>query len=200
MNPSFLPTTDHRSRLLEGMASAVAEKGYADVTLADIVARANVSRRTFYEHFHDKSDCLLALYEAASERLTALVRETVHASDTWQTQLQNAIGAYLGALQRHPVLLRTLFMEILALGEPGLAARRRASQRLVDLMLETVNQRPRRQGSGQALSPLMAVAVVGGVNELVLQAIEQGRQDQLQTLTAPATALVRAAIGLRDGL
>ena len=45
---------EHRHRLLEGMAQAVAEKGYADTTIADIVREAGVSRRTFYEHFAGK--------------------------------------------------------------------------------------------------------------------------------------------------
>ena len=56
--------TEHRARLLEGMARAVAAKGYADTTIADIVREASVSRRTFYENFADKAECLTALYEA----------------------------------------------------------------------------------------------------------------------------------------
>ncbi len=60
--PAVAPTagTEHRARLLEGMARAVAAQGYADTTIADIVREAGVSRRTFYEHFSDKTDCLSA--------------------------------------------------------------------------------------------------------------------------------------------
>ena len=57
---------EHRSRVLEGMAAAVSRKGFADTTIGDIVAEAGVSRRTFYEHFDSKAECLIALYEAAS--------------------------------------------------------------------------------------------------------------------------------------
>ena len=68
MNQMVLSSTEvgHYSRLLEGMAHAVAAKGYAETTIADIVAEASVSRRTFYEHFTTKAECLIALYEAAS--------------------------------------------------------------------------------------------------------------------------------------
>ena len=59
-------SSEHRARLLEGMARAVAAKGYADTTIADIVREASVSRRTFYENFGDKAECLIALYEVAS--------------------------------------------------------------------------------------------------------------------------------------
>lgn len=54
------PGNEHRARLLEGMARAVAAKGYADTTIADIVREASVSRRTFYENFADKAECLIA--------------------------------------------------------------------------------------------------------------------------------------------
>ena len=64
----------HRSRLLEGMAQAVAARGYADATIADIVREAGVSRRTFYEHFGAKADCLVALYEASSHNALKLLQ------------------------------------------------------------------------------------------------------------------------------
>src|SRR5207249_11332900 len=36
-----------RARMLDAMAEAVAEKGYGAVSVADVIARAGVSRKTF---------------------------------------------------------------------------------------------------------------------------------------------------------
>lgn len=185
---------EHRARLLDGMARAVATKGYADTTIADIVREASVSRRTFYEHFADKAECLIALYEAASGNAIAVLRAAIDPHSDWQAQVEQAMGAYLSVLSRNPVLLRTLFIEILGLGAPGLAARRRANQHLVDLMLDVVNNRPGERLRKKPLQPAMAMAVVGGINEMVLQAIEQERVGELQALVEPASALLRAAI------
>src|SRR3989344_4062753 len=163
--PGATEGREHRDRLLQGMARAVATKGYADTTIADIVREAGVSRRTFYENFADKAECLTALYESASGNALAVLRGAINPQSDWQAQVEQALSAYFGALACNPVLLRTLFIEILGLGMPGLAARQ----------------------------PMMAMAVVGGINEMVLQSIEQGRAGQLQELVAPAASLLRAA-------
>lgn len=187
------PPAEHRTRLLEGMARAVAAKGYGDTTIADVVREASVSRRTFYENFADKAECLTALYEAASGNALAVLRNAIDPESDWQAQLEQALTAYFSTLACNPVLLRTLFIEILGLGMPGLAARRRANQQLVDLVLEVVNQRG-GAGGGAPLQPAMALAVVGGINEMVLQAIEQDRAGELVELVAPAADLLRAAV------
>lgn len=174
----------HRSRLLEGMAHAVAAKGYADTTIADIVREASVSRRTFYEHFQTKADCLIALYEASSHNALKVLRGAIDPAHGWQTQVEQALSAYLGCMAGNPILMRTLFIEILGLGTAGLAARRRVNQEIADFMLATL------QGG---ITAQMAMAVVGGINELVLQYIEQDRVAQLGELVTPASALVRAA-------
>src|ERR687893_3211952 len=70
-----------RARLLEAVGRAVAEKGYAGATIDDVVRRAGVSKKTFYEHFADKEECFLAAYEAASEELLARVREAHEGQD-----------------------------------------------------------------------------------------------------------------------
>lgn len=184
---------EHRTRLQEGMARAVAAKGYADTTIADIVREAGVSRRTFYEHFADKAECLTALYESASANALAVLRGAINPQSDWQAQLEQALSAYFGALACNPALLRTLFIEILGLGMPGLAARRRVNQQLVELMLEVVNNRPGKPLRKNPLQPMMAMAVVGGINEMVLQSIEQERAGQLQDLVEPAALLLRAA-------
>src|SRR5215207_6637480 len=100
---------EHRHRLLEGMAHAVAAKGYADTTIADIVREASVSRRTFYEHFSTKSECLIALYEAASHNALKVLRDSIDPLHEWQTQVEHALAAYLGCMAQNPVLMRTLF-------------------------------------------------------------------------------------------
>lgn len=184
-----------RSRLLEGMARAVARKGYPDTTIADIVREAGVSRRTFYEHFTTKAECFVALYEAASRNALQVLQSAIDPAHEWQAQVTHALKAYLGAMAMNPVLLRTLFIEILGLGAEGLAARRRVNQEIAGFMLEVVNG---RRAAGRRSPPLtleMATAVVGGINELVLQAIEQDRAHRLEELAAPASQLVRAVTG-----
>ncbi|WP_240980098.1 TetR/AcrR family transcriptional regulator [Ramlibacter agri] len=177
----------HRGRLLEGMARAVAAKGYADTTIADIVREASVSRRTFYEHFSTKAGCLIALYGAASHNALKVLRQAIDPAHDWQSQVENANAAYFGALAANPVLLRTLYIEILGLGAEGLAARRRVNQEIADLIMDVV-----KDGHGSPLPPQMAMAIVGGINELVLQYIEQDRVAALLELVGPASRMVRA--------
>jgi AcrR family transcriptional regulator len=193
-NPDPAPSsgTDHYRRLLEGMAKAVAEKGYAEVTIADIVSAAGVSRRTFYEHFKSKGQCLIALYEAASSNALQVLRDAIDPSHDWETQAEHAISAYFSCLAQNPVLLRTLFIEILGLGVSGLTARRQVNQELADFMLQVVNVPARARRGKTPLHPELAMAVVGGINELILQFIERNRADRLQELVSPALHLLRA--------
>ncbi|HSV46764.1 MAG TPA: TetR/AcrR family transcriptional regulator [Ramlibacter sp.] len=186
------PVHEHRSRLLEGMAQAVAAKGYGDTTIADIVREAGVSRRTFYEHFAAKPDCLVALYEAASHNALKVLQATIDPAHEWQTQVERALGAYLGSMADNPVLMRTLFVEILHLGTEGLAARRRVNDELAGFILGVVNAGAPAARGNPPLARGMAVAIVGGINELILEYIEQDRVAQLRELVAPASQLVRA--------
>lgn len=180
----------HHGRLLEGMARAVAAKGYADTTIADIVREAAVSRRSFYEHFATKADCLIALYEAASAQALAVLSAAVDPAQPWQAQVEDAVTAYLDVLSQDPILLRTLFVEVLGLGLPGLAVRRRVNREIAGfIQLATAG------AGGTQLAQDMAMTVVGGINELILQAIEEDRGDDLRTLVEPATRLIRAVAG-----
>lgn len=195
---SLTPDTEHRSRLLEATAHAVAAKGYADTTIADIVREAGVSRRTFYEYFSTKAECFIALYEAASRNALAVLRNAIDPAHEWQTQVERAVAAYLAGMAQNPALLRTLFIEIHGLGAEGLAARRRVNGEIAGFMLQVVNG---GQGGRKRKAPLtreMATAVVGGINELVLQAIEEDRVGQLAELAKPAGELVRAVARAGD--
>src|SRR5882672_7583427 len=72
-----------RERLIAALATAVAAKGYAAVTLADITREAKVSRRVFYENFAGKEECFLAAFEVVIEHLRELVAAAVGAERDW---------------------------------------------------------------------------------------------------------------------
>mgnify|MGYP001765171923 CR=1 FL=1 len=179
---------EHRRRLLEGMAHAVALKGYADTTIADIVREAGVSRRTFYEHFRSRPECLIALYEAASHNALKVLEDAIDPRTDWEAQLEAAIRAFLAHLAQNPVLLRTLFLEMPGLGEAGLAARRRVHQDMARFIMSVIN--PRHEA--RLLDADMAVAAVGGINEWILQSIERSETAQLADLAPRSAELIRS--------
>ena len=183
---------EHRRRLLDAMAEAVAHKGYADTTIADLASGARVSRRTFYEHFGSKEECLIALYEAASRQALSVLRDAIDPTHDPLTQAERALHAYLSTMASNPLLLKTLFIAILGLGSAGLQARRRVNQHLADLILEVINRPGEKKR--KPLPPALAMSIVGGINELVLEMIERDRMTELDQLTDTAAQFVRAVV------
>lgn len=191
-DPIYELEHEHRTRLLQAMATVSAAKGLALTTIADIVREAGVSKRTFYEHFDSKEACFLALYRAASGSALRTLREALKPDRPWQTQIEHALQAYFEHLAAGAGLVRVLFVDIHHLGPEGLRARRDVMQQLADFMVTTVNRAEPGAAPLRAMSPAMAMAAVGGINELVLQAIEQGQAAELKKLTPCAGEIVRA--------
>jgi len=189
---SATAVADTRRRLLDALVAVIATKGYASTTIADLAAGAHVSKRSFYEHFADKADALIALYEAATRQSFEVLRRAIDPARDWHGQLDQALAAYFATLACNPPLLRTLFVEIVALGPRGLAARRRSTEALAGLIVEV---------AGPALPKPLALAVVGGIHEWVLQAVENDAVATLPSLVGPASQLVRAVVdqGLASG-
>jgi len=192
--------SEHRFRLLKAMADVAAAQGYAEATIADIVRVACVSKRTFYENFESKDACFLELYRAASHAALRALRSSLSPDKPWQVQVEHALSTYFAHLAAGPALVRTLFVEIHQLGPAGMQVRREVMQHMADFMLETVNASSAdatgsmagANNSSTELSGTMALAAVGGINELVLKAIENDEIEQLQTLSSAAGEVVRA--------
>ena len=179
---------DHRTRLLEGMARCVATKGYADTTIADIATAARVSKRTFYEHFRTKQECLIALYENASQRGLNSLARAIEPDQQWPARVDQAVKAYFSHLAANPLLMRTLFIDVLAVGPEGLQARRKVHQQLAELIASTS-----QQADGE-LNVWQANAIIGSLTEIVLQAIEQDKVEQLPECADEAAQVIRAAM------
>ena len=91
---------DQRRRILEATADLIAEQGYAETTIEQIVRRARVGYATFYKHYADKEEAFLALLDAAVERTAYVVEEAYDREDgPWPDK----VGAGLGrAARRSP--------------------------------------------------------------------------------------------------
>jgi len=190
-SPPAEQADDYRARLVAGMAQAIIELGYARLTLADIVRHARVSKRTFYEHFESKEECLLALYEVQSARVLEEIRAAIQKAPPGEGRIGIGVAVYLASLQSRPGLVRTLLVEILHVGPRGFELRRQVMRSFADLLRREFEA----AGARAALSPALAMALVGGINELILEAVEEDRVDRLSELSGPVAALVRGFLG-----
>jgi len=190
---------DHRLRLMEGMAAAVNEKGYAATTIGDIVRHSRVSKRTFYEHFADREACFLACYEYGGELALRAVAAAAGRGGPWPQRVRAATRAYLDALQARPALTRTLLVEVHGAGPRALALRRAVLQRFARLLSDLVESGRRDHPEVRELTPAMSAALVGGINELVLATVEQeggiDRLDQLEETIAELVGSVLRPVG-----
>jgi AcrR family transcriptional regulator len=173
-----------RSRLLEAVGRAVAERGYAGATIDDVVRRAGVSKKTFYDHFSDKEDCFLAAYEAASEELLRRVVEARAGHEDWEERTRAGIAAYLHWLAADPALARVFLIEVAAAGPQALERRERLRDRYAELIGERADQ------------PFEVLhAVVAAVDDVVVRHIREhgaeGLPDLEPVLVYLQTALLR---------
>lgn len=181
-------------RLIGGMAQALVEKPYQTMTIADIVRHARVSKRTFYEHFEDKEACFLACYATMSELALQTVETGAAGALPWREQVHQAAKSYLSALEAQPALTRALLMEILAAGPAALRLRRDVLMRFAGKLRKLVQRGRKHDRLIRPLSEAMALAIVGGIHELTLLAVEQGRADHLTELANTATELITAVL------
>ena len=181
-------------RVLEGMAEAITEKGYAATTIADIARHARISKRTFYEHFEDKQTAFLALYSTASDDMLGVIGEALGGDAPWRERLGAAVRAYFAELAAHPTLTRTFLVEIQAAGPRALALRRDVLRRFADGLRAIADAVRLEDPSTPRLSPAIAMAAVGGINELLLQQVEDAGAQSLPDLAGTAVEFLIAVI------
>ena len=136
-----------RSRLCAAMAEVMAEKGYVDTSVADVLQRATVSRQSFYELFDSKLDCFNAAFECAGELLLERLADEVPvpaASTAPADRLQlceRAIGAYLRALAGELAYARLFLVEVYAAGPEAIDRRARTQEVITAALADLVGSR-----------------------------------------------------------
>jgi AcrR family transcriptional regulator len=167
-----------RERALRAMIECVGEQGWAKTTVPDVVARARVSRNSFYEHFEDKTACLLAALDEAAHDLLKAMFALAPESD-WITALELGMRSYLSAWRERPALCRAYFVELSFVGPRGVAQREHNFGQF-ERMFQVLAQRAREeQPQLPELSPLVPRLLVVGVTDIVGEAVRAGELDSL---------------------
>ena len=133
------------------MAQAVAEHGYNSTTIAHVVSGAGVSRKTFYDHFSDKQECFLAMYDTGIMFLLGRVADTLEGQDDPHARVVMGLQAFLTVLSAEPAFCRAIIIEVHAAGPEALARRRAVLRVFADRYLEINAQA--REGL-KAIAPL----------------------------------------------
>jgi AcrR family transcriptional regulator len=178
-----LVAESQRERLLNGVVEAVAEHGYNATTIAQLIEAAQVSRRTFYEHFADKEACTLAAYEMIAEHIRVALREA-GAEPKWPTRVRAVLATLLRIFAADPTVARFVLVESLAAGGE-VAERHRASLRRIAALL-----RPEAPAADDALAEAREQALVGGISTLVVRRLKAGEADRLEDLLTDLHELV----------
>jgi AcrR family transcriptional regulator len=162
----------------------VASKGYANTTVADVVAGAGVSRKTFYEQFRDKEECFLAAFDAGVDLLldTILAAQPADDDTTWLALMRARARAYLETLASEPSFARTFLLEVFAAGPRALERRAEVLRRFAQLFRDLHEEARRQFPQLPPVPEPIYVAAVGAINELVSDFAREGRAAELPEL------------------
>jgi AcrR family transcriptional regulator len=166
-----------------------AEQGARELSVSAIVARAGVSRRTFYELFADGEQCVLAAFEHAVQRLAGLVVPAYEAERRWQDRIRAALVALLGALEQERALGLLVVVESLAASP---LVRERRQQLLARLAGAIDAGRSELRQGAPVPSAIVAEGLAGGVCSVLHTRLLAGerRREPLTALANPLMALI----------
>lgn len=182
-----------RARLLNAAIGLLAEHRYDVVSVAMISSRAGVSRRTYYEVFDNREECLVAILRDAEARAQRALLEAGAAHGPWQERLRDGLWGILRLLDAEPALARVCLVESQRAAGEVSVERRRILARFAAAIDEGA-----RQGGGRAVavSALTAEALVGAVVAVLAarlgdcQGAANGRAPELCKLLGELMAMI----------
>lgn len=123
-------TEIQRARMLSAAVDAIEEDGYARLTVAQIISRAKVSRKTFYDLFVDREDCFLAVFDRTLEQIKTRVLEAFEQESSWREGVRAGLAALLVFIDEEPELARLCIVDALGGGSRVLEERARVLAQL----------------------------------------------------------------------
>jgi AcrR family transcriptional regulator len=180
----------NRERALAAMAEAVGEQGYPETTVRDVLERARMSRRTFYQLFDNREECFLATYDHARSQALAWLDPGDGPDEPCPPQLTSVLADVLEYLATKPGYARVLVVEPVAAGPLGVERHERTMRELAQRLAESSG--PDGSGLGPDQLRLRCEASVGAVHRVLAARIVEGRARDLPALASELAGLVRS--------
>jgi AcrR family transcriptional regulator len=198
--PAKAVQASQRERLLRAAVAAIADKGYPDVTVADIVRRAKVSRAAFYLHFRGREDCFLAATRRGGQLLFGRVMEAARAlpDDTPDEEvLRTGLRAYVGFLADEPAFARVFFVDMPAAGPAAVERLQAASSRFAEINAKWHRRARTRHPDWPAVPDEAYQALSGATAELIRSWVVADKTESLPELEDTLVALHLAVLAAR---
>jgi AcrR family transcriptional regulator len=186
-----------RQRLLDGVAEAVAAKGYAATTIGDVVALAAVSRRTFYEQFPDIESCFLVAYQDGMNWLLSEIAPALrrHPDADWRARVRISIEAYLEALSTRPAPAWAFSIEAFGAGPAVLEHRAGVMMQWADQWRRLLRVARKEGHALPDVSDEQLLVLVGGIEELVRECLRGRGAEHLPDLAGSLSKIAVSTLG-----
>ena len=156
------------------MVEAVNERGFVATTISDLVTRAGISRRSFYEHFQNKEECLLATYDTIVEHLRRRVIVAAASAESWPEQLEAFLRELFEAAGDRPDRARLVCVEMGAAGAVGVQRWAEGAQAMQRFLVDGFERAP---GHGTIPEPV-ARAIVGATRRILYSRVRSERSSK----------------------
>jgi AcrR family transcriptional regulator len=175
-----------RARMLNAALHAIEQSGYAHFTVAQVIERAKVSRKTFYDVFEDREDCFVALFEQALERVGARASEAYARERSWREGVRAGLAAMLQFIEDEPLLARLCVVDALGAGPRVLQRRGEAMARL-----RSAIERGQRERDGRREPPAVtAEGVIGAVFAVLHTRLLRRSSEPYMSLLGPLMSMI----------
>jgi AcrR family transcriptional regulator len=121
-------------RLLRALAAVVAEKGYPETTITDIIERAGTSYRAFYERFDNKEDAVVAALDVGSLQMLAAALPAFRRAKDWADAVRGTQEAMFLYGVQEPEYARLGAVEMYAAGKRALERREHVTEDMEALL------------------------------------------------------------------
>jgi AcrR family transcriptional regulator len=165
-----------RVRLVRAAAVVFSERGYANTSSEAISRQAGMSKATFYQHFDNKDEALLAVFDRAAEILQEAIGAAVDDMGDRPAvdRIRAGARAYLGLLRESPEYFKTILVESLAAGAKAAERRDRILDRFAGVVDHRNAEAAARGQIGRFASPHDSYAIVGAIAELIGRQVRLG--------------------------
>ncbi len=160
-----------RPRLHQALIDLCFERGFAQVTVADLCCRTGIERAEFERRYADLDDCFFEAYEVEVRRFTRLMAAAGAGQGAWRDRLRATAYALLSFLSEDERLTNFVAVEVRAASERAQLLFGQGIEPLFDLIDEGRDE----PGAPPSLTRSTAEQVGGGIFNQIYGALGQGR-------------------------